>query len=85
MNTYNGKFTKYSHGMAAGMEFDNSDDEFMFADDNIDSAYEVPDQKFAETKSESLDTDAQTEKAPWNSSKTINADGSKNDNQDLTM
>eukprot|EP00795_Rhopilema_esculentum_P000147 gene147-9764_t len=71
--------------MAAGMEFDNSDDEFMFADDNIDSAFEVPDQKFAENKSESLDNDAQTEKAPWNSNKAVNADSSKNDNQDSTM
>ena len=56
---------QYSAGVAAGMEFDDSGDEFMFGDDGFDSETEMFQPKLpkAEPKEETEQTPRR--RAPW--------------------
>ena len=64
MDLTRGKF-QYSTSVAAGMEFDDSGDEFMFGDDGFDSETETFQPKFPKAKPKEEAEEIPRRRAPW--------------------
>ena len=62
---------QYSAGFAAGMEFEDSGDEFMFGDDGCDSETEIFESKVPRAEPKDVTEVTPQKRAPWaNRSKT---------------